>query len=325
MTSKWRRLRARRAGVAAVVALATACGLTYAGLTGAGGDGHHGTDRPARAAAPVTEAEAVSRAARSGRPVEVTALRTAYETTWARPDGLLQRRVHATPVRAKAHGRWQPVDTTLVRTGHGWSPRATNVGLTFSAGSRSASAHADRGAGVRRISLVAAAADTGTALVTLTTGGHSVQLTWPGTVPTPVIDGSRALYPEIIPGADLVLTADDGGFAQLLVVKTRQAAADPRVARLTYGLASPDLTFSLDPATGIVSGRDADGEEAAISPTPLMWDSSGTPALTDGQAGTSASPTAAESLSGDASAAPDDSESPTASPEPSAREQRPSV
>ncbi|MEU2777954.1 DNRLRE domain-containing protein [Streptomyces sp. NPDC007162] len=317
MTSKWRRSRARRAAVAAVVALATVGGLTYAGLAGTGRDRHSGADRPARAAAPVTEAEASSRAARSGRPVEVTALRTAYETTWARPDGLLQRRVHATPVRAKAHGRWQPIDTTLVRTGHGWSPRGTNVGLTFSAGSRAASARADRGAGVRRVSLVTAASGTGTPLVTLTTGEHTVQLTWPGTIPTPVIDGSRALYPEIIPGADLVLTADDGGFAQLLVVKTRQAAADPRVAQLTYGLTSPDLTFGLDPTTGIVSGRDADGEEAAFSPTPLMWDSSGTPALTDGQAGSSASPTAAESLSGDASAAPDDTESPTASPEPS--------
>ncbi|MFF0086040.1 DNRLRE domain-containing protein [Streptomyces canus] len=317
MTSKWRRPRARRAAVAAVVALATACGLTYAGLTGTDGERHHGTGHPSPVTAPVTEAEAASRAARSGRPVEVTALRTAYETTWARPDGLLQRRVHATPVRAEVHGRWQPIDTSLVRTGHGWSPRATNVGLTFSAGSRSASAHADRGAGVRRISLVAATADTGTALVTLTTGGHTLQLTWPGTIPPPVIDGSRALYPEIIPGADLMLTADDGGFAQLLVVKNRQAAADPRVAQLTYGLTSPDLTFSLDPTTGIVSGRDADGEEAAISPTPLMWDSSGTPALTDGQAGTTASPTAAESLSGDASAGPDDTESATTSPEPS--------
>ncbi|MDQ1065161.1 DNRLRE domain-containing protein [Streptomyces canus] len=317
MTSKWRRPRARRAAVAAVVALATACGLTYAGLTGTDGDRHHGTGHPSPVTAPVTEAEAGSRAARSGRPVEVTALRTAYETTWARPDGLLQRRVHATPVRAEVHGRWQPIDTSLVRTGHGWSPRATNVGLTFSAGSRSASAHADRGAGVRRVSLVAATADTGTALVTLTTGGHTLQLTWPGTIPPPVIDGSRALYPEIIPGADLMLTADDGGFAQLLVVKNRQAAADPRVAQLTYGLTSPDLTFSLGPTTGIVSGRDADGEEAAISPTPLMWDSSGTPALTDGQAGTTASPTATESLSGDASAAPDDSESATTSPEPS--------
>ncbi|MFD8303299.1 DNRLRE domain-containing protein [Streptomyces sp. NPDC059690] len=318
MTSKWRRLRARRAAAATVVALATACGLTYAGLTGAGGDRHQGAGRPARPAAPVTEAEAASRAASSGKPVEVTALRTAYETTWARPDGLLQRRVHATPIRAKADGRWQPIDTRLVRTSRGWSPRATNVGLTFSAGTRAGSARADRGAGVSRVSLAAATTDTASALVTLTTDGHTVQLTWPGAIPTPVIDGSRALYPEILPGADLVLTADDGGFAQLLVVKTRQAAADPRVAQLTYGLTSPDLTFSLDPTTGIVSGRDADGEEAALSPTPLMWDSSGTPALTDGQAGTTASPTASESLSDDASAAPDDSDSPTAvSPEPS--------
>ncbi|MFE0509507.1 DNRLRE domain-containing protein [Streptomyces sp. NPDC058964] len=316
MTSKWRRTPARRAA-AAVAALTAVCGLTYAGLTG-GGDRSGTPERPARQPAPVTETEAASRAAKSGRPVEVTALRTAYETTWARPDGLLQRRVHATPIRAEVNGRWRSIDTTLVRTRNGWTPRATNVRMTFSAGARRSSARADRGAAVRRMPLLAAAGTTGNALVTLTTGGHTVQLTWPGAIPTPVIDGSRALYPDIVPGADLVLTADDGGFAQLLVVKNRDAAADPRVAQLTYGLTSPDLSFSLDPTTRIVSGRDADGEEVAVSPTPLMWDSSGTPAMTDGQAGTTASPSAAESLSGDASAPPDDSESPTAvSPGPS--------
>ncbi|MFD9585292.1 DNRLRE domain-containing protein [Streptomyces sp. NPDC059980] len=318
MPSKWRRLRARRAATAVVVALTAACGLTYAGLSGVGGDRPGTGGGPVRPAAPVTEVEATSRAARSGTPVEVTALRTAYETTWARPDGLLQRRVHATPFRAKVDGRWQPIDTTLARTRDGWSPRATNVRLTFSAGARSDGTHADRGTGTRRLSLLDADSATGNDLVSLTVSGHTIQLTWPGAIPAPVIDDSRALYPDILPGADLVLTADDGGFSQLLVVKNRQAAADPRVARLTYGLTSPDLDFSLDPTTGIVTGRDADGEEQAFSPTPLMWDSSGTPALTDSQAGTSASPTAEESLSGDASAPPEDTESPTgASPEPS--------
>jgi hypothetical protein len=321
--SRWRRMSGRRITAAAVVAAVAASGLTYAGLNGGGDGGRPHPGAPARHSAPLSEAEAAAKAARTGKPVEVTGLRTAYETTWARPDGLLQRRVHSTPIRAKVGGAWRAIDTTLTHTTDGWSPRATNVRMTFSAGTRagtrSGDERADRGTGVRRMPLLAQAdATTSNALVTLSTGGHDIVLTWPSAIPTPVIDGSRALYPEILPGADLVLTADDGGFAQLLVVKTRQAAADPRVAQLSYGLSSPDLSFSLDPTTGIVSADDTDGEEVAVSPTPLMWDNSGTPALTDGQAGSSASPTASESLSSDVTGAPDDSESPTdASPEPS--------
>jgi hypothetical protein len=318
MTSKWRRIPGRRAVAAAVVAIVAASGLTYAGLNGSGARRDAGPHRAAPAA-PLSEAQAQAKAARTGKPVEVTALRTAYETTWARPDGMLQRRIHSTPVRAEVDGHWRQIDTTLARTDNGWSPRATNVRMTFSAGAREGGEHADRGAGIRRAPLLAPADTTtpGNALVTLTTGGHDIVLTWPGPIPAPIIDGSRALYPEILPGADLVLTADDGGFAQLIVLKNRQAASDPRVAQLSYGLSSPDLSFSLDPTTGIVSAADLGGEEVAVSPTPLMWDSSGTPALTDGQAGSTASPTASESLSTDASGAPDDTETPTASPEPS--------
>ncbi|MEU0184619.1 DNRLRE domain-containing protein [Streptomyces sp. NPDC006207] len=322
MTSKWGRVPGRRAVAAAVVTAVAACGLTYAGLSGAGNEhGDAGAHRPA-AAAPLSEAAAVGRAARTGKPVEATGLRTAYETTWALPDGTMRRRVHATPVRAEVDGHWRPIDTTLARTRDGWAPRATNVRMTFSAGARKPGKRSDRGsAGVRRVPLLAPAVGqppAGNALVTLDTGGHQIVLTWPDAVPTPIIDGSRALYPEILPGADLVLTAEDGGFGQVLVVKNRQAAADPRVAQLSYGLSSPDLSFALDPVTGIVSADDPAGEEVALSPTPLMWDSAGTPALTDGQAGSTAAPTAAESLSSDGTGAPDDTESPSdASPEPS--------
>ncbi|MEH0419491.1 DNRLRE domain-containing protein [Streptomyces sp. B21-083] len=317
--SRWRRRPGRRIIAAAVVAAIAASGLTYAGLSDSGERAQ--PEAKPRHSAPLSHAEAAAKAARTGKTVEVTSLRTAYETTWARPDGLTQRRIHSSPIRAKVDGTWRAIDTSLGHTKDGWSPRATNTRMKFSAGtdSRGQDDRADRGAGALRVPLLAQAATaaTGNALVTLTTGGHDIVLTWPYDIPTPIIDGSRALYPEILPGADLVLTADDGGFAQLLVLKTRVAAADPRVTQLSYGLSSPDLSFSLDPTTGIISAEDSTGDEVAVSPTPLMWDSSGTPALTNGQAGSSASPTASESLSEDESSAPDESESPTESPEPS--------
>ena len=308
MRQTWQRPSARRVSAMVVAAALAAGGITYAGFQAADpadeattlpADGRSEDRKPKTQS--VSQTAAVSLARRTNKPVEVTELRTVRSTTWARPDGLMTKKLYSSPVWAKVGQEWKAIDTTLKRTGKGWAPAATNTRVVFSGGEQRAS----RGQ-VRRISLVKglkAETEPGSPLVTLTVGGtveipelHEIQLTWPGPVPAPVIDGSRALYPEIFPGADLVLTAEDDGFAQLLVLKNRQAAADPRVAQLTYGLASPTLTFRLDPESGIVGAEDLDGQEVALSPTPLMWDSSGAPAVTDGELGASSQPTASESL-----------------------------
>ncbi|MFB7828778.1 DNRLRE domain-containing protein [Streptomyces hydrogenans] len=305
MTVRQRRLPGRRASTLVLAAALAAGGITYAGF-------HTGSETAPPSAPSAGKADSRPRpetvdgqtafalAKKSGKPVEVTAERTARSTTWARPDGLMMLRSYAAPVRAKVGQEWKPIDTTLRRTGEGWQPKATNTHVVFSAGGQGGE-RASRG-GVRRVSLLPAlTSEEGVAspLVALTVTDvegleHTIQLTWPGTVPTPIIDGSRALYPEILPGADLVLTAQDDGFAQLLVVKNRQAAADPRIAQLSYGISSPTLDFRLDPLSGIVAAETSRGDEVALSPTPLMWDSSGAPAVTDGQAGASAQPTASE-------------------------------
>ncbi|MER7763680.1 DNRLRE domain-containing protein [Streptomyces sp. NPDC097619] len=217
---------------------------------------------------------------------------------------------------------WKPIDTTLQRVGDGWRPKATNVSMTFSAGSGKGQAPRASRKSAQRVSLLPGTITPGSGnmLATFTVDGHDIVLTWPETVPTPVIDGSRALYPEILPGADLVLTADDDGFAQLLVVKNRAAAADPRVARLAYGLSSPDLSFSLDPVSGIVTAEDEGGDPIAQSPTPLMWDSAGVPANTDGGTGGNATPEpeVIPSASFEEEAPdPDASQAPTEAPAPS--------
>ncbi|MEU9220511.1 DNRLRE domain-containing protein [Streptomyces sp. NPDC048376] len=318
MKRNWRLGRGRRATAATAVAAAlVAITLSCAG---------HGTEDSAgrddagrgRHTGPVNEAEAISRAAKSGEPVEVTALRAPRSTTWARPDGLMAKQLYSSPVRAKVDGRWTAIDRDLHRTADGWEPRATNTRMVFSAGSgQRAGGRASR-AGAHRVSLVAgkaAAAETQTPLATLYVDGYTIELTWPGTVPAPVIDGSRALYPEIFPGADLVLTADDDGFAQLVVLKNRQAAADPRAKALAYGITSPDLTFRLDPVSEILTAESAYGDEVATSPTPLMWDSSGLPAVTDSTVGATAQPTAAETPGPTQTPGPTPEESPSPSVE----------
>ncbi|MGQ4385513.1 DNRLRE domain-containing protein [Streptomyces sp. SAS_270] len=315
ITRNWRRMPGRRAGAALVAAAVATTGIVYAGFqldSDATDDGTgHGSNSKT-----VTEATAINRAAKTGKSVEVTAARTSHSTTWARPDGLMTKRLYSSPVRAKVGGEWKKIDPSLHHTKDGWEPKATNTRMVFSDGSGGSGERASRST-VRRVSLVkgAADADTGTPLVTLHVGdgAYDIQLTWPGAVPAPVIDGNRALYPEIFPGGDLVLTADDDGFGQLVVLKNRQAASDPHVQQLVYGLHSTDLTFRLDPASGIVSAENADGEEVAVSPTPLMWDSSGLPAGTDTAVGESAQPTEPESPdpTDSVSSSPSESASPT--------------
>ncbi|MGW3413656.1 DNRLRE domain-containing protein [Streptomyces sp. NPDC000888] len=325
-TRNWLRRPGRRTGTAILAAAVAATGITYAGLQLGDSAPRNEVNRE-RNANSVTEGVAISQAAKTGKPVEVTALRTARSTTWARPDGQMAKQLYSSSIRAKVGGEWKPIDYNLRRTKDGWEPAATNTRMVFSAGSKgneSDEGHGDQRASrstVQRASLVkgvAAAADaTATPLVTLHVGDHDIQLTWPGPVPAPIIDGSRALYPEIFPGADLVLTADDDGFAQLLVLKNRQAAADPQAQQLAYGISSASLTFRLDPVSGIVTAEDAYADEVAMSPTPLMWDSSGTPAVTDGSVGASAQPTASEAPdpTDSASATPSDTASPSATEE----------
>ncbi|MFF4573533.1 DNRLRE domain-containing protein [Streptomyces sp. NPDC001410] len=314
MTPNWRRRPGGRTGAVLLASALAATGIVYAGLRLDSGtapaDSHH---RPHAGA--VTESAALTQAARTGKNVEVTAARTASSTTWARPDGLMQKRLYSSPIRAKVGGEWKAIDPGLHRTKAGWEPKATNTRVVFSAGSGSRATgqqHADRST-VRRVSLLKGeAADSGTPLVTLHVGDHDIQLTWPGPVPSPIIDGNRALYPDIFPGGDLVLTADDDGFAQLVVLKNREAASDPHAQQLAYGLHSADLTFRLNPVTGIVSAEDESGDEVAVSPTPLMWDSSGTPAVTDGTVGASVQPTEPETPDPVDTSSPMPSDSPTA-------------
>ncbi|WP_409471573.1 FG-GAP-like repeat-containing protein [Streptomyces sp. HC307] len=281
-----------RAGVAAVVAGALGLGLlTVPLLDDRDASGPSGSSGTKKASGPLDQDTAQTRAVSTGKRVEVTALRDATSTTYARPDGSFELVAHAAPIRAKVNGTWKPIDTRLARTDEGWAARAAVDPVVFSAGGSGASASDGAttvkpavftvGASGRALQVADEAADY-TALATLTSNGHEVTLSWPGTVPEPVISGSSALYRNVLDGVDLMLTAQASGFSQVLIVHSAAAAADPALTSLSYGLSSPDLTFHLDPVTKVVVGRDRDGEEIAVSPTPYMWDSAGEYAVTEG-------------------------------------------
>ncbi|MFE2041772.1 DNRLRE domain-containing protein [Streptomyces sp. NPDC059477] len=291
-----------RAGLAAVVAAALGFGLLAVPLLdggdapGAGGsggsDGSTGSSRTEQAAGPLDEDAAQTRAVSTGERVEVTALRDETSTTYARPDGSFELVTYAAPVRAKVDGAWRPIDTRLARTGEGWAAEAVVDPVVFSAGGDGSGAGPQgaarvepavftAGEGGRTLRIADETAEY-TELATLTSDGHEVTLSWPGPLPAPVISGSSALYRGVLDGVDLMLTAQESGFSQVLIVHSAADAANPALTSLSYGLSSPDLTFHLDPVTKVVTGRDRDGEEIAVSPTPYMWDSAGEYAVTEG-------------------------------------------
>ncbi|MFG3495550.1 DNRLRE domain-containing protein [Streptomyces sp. NPDC047928] len=252
----------------------------------------------------VDAGEAIRQAKRTGKDVVVTDRHTPHSTTWAQPDGLLRTRTHSDTIRARVGDGWKPVDTTLRRVENGWRPKATNVPVVFSAGNADAAISDDGGArasrAVLRAPLAPADAPAWTELVRLSSGGHELVVSWPGPLPAPVVDGPRALYENVRPGIDLLLTARDGGYSHVLVVHSRQAADDPLLDRLQYRLASPTLDFALDATTHVVSARNAAGQEVASAPTPYLWDSAGTVKATLGEP----APTPDPALKGTALALP---------------------
>ncbi|MFJ3826709.1 DNRLRE domain-containing protein [Streptomyces sp. NPDC090046] len=247
------------------------------------GDGksHNRPDKDA----PVDEPQARRLAQKSGKEVEVTAARSANTTTWAQPDGSFRKQIFSSAFRANVDGRWKPIDTGLERVEGGYAAKAVNGRVFFSGGSKEQAGDEERASrGVTRVSLRQdAPGQVWTELVRLNTGSHDMTVSWPGALPAPVIDGPRALYENVRPGIDLVMTAQDGGYSHLLVVKDKQAAADPLLGQLKYRLSSLDMTFHLDDESDALSARDAKGEEIAGSPTPMMWDSSGKVTTTDNE------------------------------------------
>ncbi|KGN29202.1 hypothetical protein N802_15330, partial [Knoellia sinensis KCTC 19936] len=101
-------------------------------------------------------------------------------------------------------------------------------------------------------------------------------LAWEGDLPTPELDGTKATYPEVLPGVDLVAKAGVDGVSTYLVVKTREAATNPRVKDLRY-----KVVGSASQARGAGTGgeiRDAAGAVKFRVQRASMWDSKGVPA-----------------------------------------------
>ena len=203
----------------------------------------------ASSAGDVTSAVMLAKKCREA--VSITADQTAYTQVKANANGTMSYTSSATPRWVEQNGSWVAANADLVLGKDGsLSPTAAESGLKFSGGG-------------------------GTALVTASTNQGSMTVSWPTDLPTPSYHGASATYPNVLPGVDLVVTAETtGGFEESLIVENATAAKDPGLSRLVLGLSlSKGLTSSADKA-GNVTVRNAKGKALFTSPSPRAWDSS---------------------------------------------------
>ncbi|MFD4997938.1 LamG-like jellyroll fold domain-containing protein [Streptomyces buecherae] len=202
-----------------------------------------------------TEGEALTEAGRSGKSVEVTALRGESRDVFATPDGYLEAREYLRPVRARSGGTWRPIDTELSRTDADMvAPKAATLDMAFSGGGD-------------------------TPMVRLRRSGRELPLSWPTPLPTPVLDGATATYPNVLPEVDLRLSAQADGFSQLLVVKSAQAAANPELQKIRLGLGAEGVRLTETAGGGLEAVDEGAGSSVFEASTPLMWDSSKVPGV----------------------------------------------
>ncbi|MFB9348425.1 polymorphic toxin-type HINT domain-containing protein [Streptomyces heliomycini] len=197
----------------------------------------------------------------SGKRVEALSERTETSTTWANEDGSLTTELTAGPIRFEDGdtGEWRKVDLDLRQDTDGSvAPEAHPRGLRLAGRS-----------GKPAASLKAAREAEAVDLVTLGEGDRQITLQWKGGLPEPELDGTRAVYPEAVPDADVVVEATRTGFEQFVEIKKR-----PTTDGYTYtlplkakGLKAKQL------ADGSVRFTDKKGKKQAVMPAPVMWDS----------------------------------------------------
>ncbi|MFJ8085109.1 LamG-like jellyroll fold domain-containing protein [Streptomyces sp. NPDC096205] len=253
MTGISARLRGRSRAVGTLLGVTLAVGLVPGTGVAMAQTAAPATDtvKAADGTPAATEAQALAKARKTGDKVEVLALRGETTEVFATPDGDLEAREYLRPTWTRDGGAWKRVDTELApATGGMVAPRATTVDLAFSGGG---------------------SADP---LVRMERAGKTMSLSWPTALPEPELSGATATYPEVLPGVDLRLTAQEDGFTQLLVVKSAEAAKNPKLAELRLKLKADGLAVKENAKGGLRAVADGTDGTVFEAPKPVMWDSS---------------------------------------------------
>ncbi|HEX2149749.1 MAG TPA: DNRLRE domain-containing protein, partial [Actinomycetota bacterium] len=187
---------------------------------------------------------ALDAAQRSGKKVEIVSARSETQTTFANPEGTLTTELSAGPVRVRRGDGFVPIDTTLQIMDGAVVPKAAPAEVVLSNGGAE-----------------------GSELVSLSSHGTRLSFKSPQALPTPVLKGDTATYPDVAVGQDLVVKATPTGFETFVVLKTRPE--EPVVITIPLGL--DGLVLAKDETSGELQFSNLKGEPQVSSSTPLMW------------------------------------------------------
>ncbi|MFJ4092947.1 ricin-type beta-trefoil lectin domain protein [Kitasatospora sp. NPDC089913] len=206
---------------------------------------------PHRTAAQQAMLDAVAKARSTGEPVVVEAMTDEASRTVANPAGTLTTTDNAQPVRTKHDGAWVDLDAALRPNADGTvGPALTSLPVAFSGGG------------------------SGPMATVSTADGKKLAVDAPFPLPRPTLNGATATYQNVLPDVDLQLTAlSVGGWRDVIVVHTAQAAENPALKTLRFPLTAQGLTVTSDERGGI-DVKDDKGALRFRSPAPLQWDSS---------------------------------------------------
>jgi RHS repeat-associated protein len=179
---------------------------------------------------------------------ELVSRREANRRTYVNPDGTETTEVATQPLNFRApDGTWQPIDSTLRRSGASWRNAAGAVEVQL--------ADTADAAELARVSF---------------DSGHALGFGLSGAVRSvPRITGDTATYPAVRPGVDLELTAQSGGVKETLVLRSADAPHS-----YLFPLYLNGLTAEL--VAGRVVLRDDAAVVRAVIPAGYMLDA-GTP------------------------------------------------
>lgn len=179
------------------------------------------------------------------QPVEDLSARTETSSTYANPDGSWTIEQTSQPIRVQSgNGTWSEVETALVERGSVYRSASVPTDISFGGGGNSIIATLD---GV---------------------GAGQLEWTWPEELPRPIVDGSTLTYPDVLPNADLVITAQVAGFSQSVVL--RAPPESPRQFDIPISVRGADLNTTVQDGLSVKSPT---GNKLAVAPAPLMWDS----------------------------------------------------
>lgn len=140
------------------------------------------------------------------------------------------------------------MDTTLAVSGGRVAPKAAEGAVSFS----------DGGTG----ELV----DSGQA-------GKTVSFGWAKSLPTPMLSGATATYPNVVPHGDLLLTATPTGFE----VSLRLSQAPASALTLNLPVSYRGLTLSQDSTSKALSWTDGGGRQVSFANALEMFDATTNP------------------------------------------------